>query len=938
MPAIPPALAFLFGPGEQPWTDLPDPGPTPNVTPVDELIPLDSNFTIAAGETYFSNSDMLALFRFGNLIDITNDGLIWIQSTTNDVSALTGNNSNIFVNNGDIVALSSESAARGFVTFAWGLIKNYGTITAVSYDFGAVGYYTYSTRSWSGDPDNLNAGTIQAWSGTFSATGVGFGGGVESFINTGEILATGFTEAIALFSDGDLTLNNSGLIQAESSMSGVSYGVLVTEAFDGIQIDNSGTISGDYAILFSPFNPNKTSLINNTETGNLNGVVYLEGTTDRVINAGSISGDVYLQDLDDYIDNSVGTIGGVIDLGSGDDTAILGALAERVIGGGGNDTIDYSHSTEAVVATVAGGTTGYAAGDTFSGIENLLGSAFNDVLSGDGKANLISGGAGADTLNGESGSDTVSYLGSSAAVFVNLQQDSVFGGDAEGDDISSFENAIGSVFNDTLIGTTGGNTFQGNEGADLLDGAEGIDTVSYSDSTAGVFVDLVNGLGAGGDAQGDLITNFENIIGSGYDDTLFGESGANSLTGGDGNDTLIGAAGADTLIGGAGVDTVSYASSSLPISVNLQSGSVSGGDAQGDILVGIENIVGSSFDDTIISKVTAKSVLQGEDGNDFLLSNGDGDTLIGGAGDDTLTGGRGTNTYNGGADIDTVTYVSSRDKVFVNLAMGLGGREGYGLGDAFISVENLVGSLLADMLIGDAASNAIDGVSGADEIHGEGGADTLYGGAGDDTLNGGGGDDAIFGDAGRDLLFGGNDNDFLHGFGSHDTLGGGRGNDDLRGGFGKDLLNGSSGNDTLRGFEGDDRLFGGGGADTLLGNDGDDSLTGGGGVDRLKGDAGDDTLNGRFGDDLVTGGAGDDLFEFRQGHGNDTYDDFVAGGGTDDAIELIAFGADFDTFAEVIAAASDNGAHTTIDFGGGDSILLLNVVVADLHEDDFIFS
>ena len=56
------------------------------------------------------------------------------------------------------------------------------------------------------------------------------------------------------------------------------------------------------------------------------------------------------------------------------------------------------------------------------------------------------------------------------------------------------------------------------------------------------------------------------------------------------------------------------------------------------------------------------------------------------------------------------------------------------------------------------------------------------------------------------------------------------------------------------------------------------------------------------------------------------------------APELIAFGAAFDTFAEVIAAASGNGTHTTIDFGGGDSIKLLNVVVADLHEDDFIFS
>ncbi len=245
----------------------------------------------------------------------------------------------------------------------------------------------------------------------------------------------------------------------------------------------------------------------------------------------------------------------------------------------------------------------------------------------------------------------------------------------------------------------------------------------------------------------------------------------------------------------------------------------------------------------------------------------------------------------------------------------------------------------ADVLYGyDMYDDSIDLLGGADLFYGLSGADTVSGGGGNDTLLGEADNDSLEGWAGRDSLNGGKGDDTLFGYGSHDTLGGGVDNDDLRGGYGKDLLNGSGGNDILRGFEGDDRLFGGGGSDTLLGNDDNDSLTGGGGVDRLKGDDGDDTLNGRFGDDSVTGGAGDDLFEFRSGHDADIYDDFTAGAGTDDVIELIAFGAAFDTFAEVIAAASDNGTHTTIDFGGGDTITLLNVVVADLHEDDFVFS
>ncbi len=355
-----------------------------------------------------------------------------------------------------------------------------------------------------------------------------------------------------------------------------------------------------------------------------------------------------------------------------------------------------------------------------------------------------------------------------------------------------------------------------------------------------------------------------------------------------------------------------------------------------DLVNGNFNWVAGDGDNALSGSLLGDTLVGG-DGNDTLVGGAGADSLEGGANDDVILGGAGADFIDGGDGTDTVSYATSATGVTIELGAGVGSG-GDAAGDTIANVENIIGSAFDDVLIGNADSNDISGEGGADLVSGSVGNDTLSGGAGDDTLNGGAGDDTIGGESGRDFIAGGDGNDTLHGFGSHDTLGGGAGNDDLRGGFGRDLLNGSSGNDVLRGFEGDDRLFGGGGADTLLGNDGNDSLTGGGGVDRLKGDDGDDTLNGRFGDDLVSGGAGDDLFEFRQGHGNDTYDDFVAGAGTDDAIELISFGTDFDTFAEVIAAASDNGTDTTIDFGGGDSILLLNVTVADLHEDDFLFS
>ena len=114
-------------------------------------------------------------------------------------------------------------------------------------------------------------------------------------------------------------------------------------------------------------------------------------------------------------------------------------------------------------------------------------------------------------------------------------------------------------------------------------------------------------------------------------DILRGLGGNDMLFGGSGNDTLEGGPGADTLIGGPGMDTADYSASAAAVSVNLRTGLGSGGDAQGDILGGIENIVGSAFNDT----------------------------LTGGAGNDTVTGGAGNDTIVGLSGSDTAVYSGS---------------------------------------------------------------------------------------------------------------------------------------------------------------------------------------------------------------------------------------------------------------------------------------
>ena len=140
----------------------------------------------------------------------------------------------------------------------------------------------------------------------------------------------------------------------------------------------------------------------------------------------------------------------------------------------------------------------------------------------------------------------------------------------------------------------------------------------------------------------------------------------------------------------------------------------------------------------------------------------------------------------------------------------------------------------------------------------------------------------------------------------------------------------------LFGNAGNDQLYGGGDFDVLNGGAGDDFLSGNAEGDQLLGDIGNDTLVGGGGDDTLNGGGGDDRFEYDMGDGSDIIYGFVAGAGSEDVIVISGFGAAFDNFADIIANAVDDGTHTTITLGAS-AITLNDVVVADLHQDDFLF-
>ncbi|MGO1080658.1 calcium-binding protein [Inquilinus sp. CA228] len=350
----------------------------------------------------------------------------------------------------------------------------------------------------------------------------------------------------------------------------------------------------------------------------------------------------------------------------GDDLLVGGAGADHLHGGDGIDTVDYNGNFGVLVDLHGGfGRYSEAAGDVLSGIENVYGTGFadevigsaannalfgdggDDRLAGGGGDDLLVGGTGADTLNGGDGIDTVDYNGD-VGVEVSLYRLRGHKGEAEGDYLVEVENVYGTDFGDWLLGSNANNALFGDggddllkgwvgddflvggAGADRLDGEYGIDAIDYN-GNAGVIVDLGAGRGRLGEAEGDILIDVEAVYGTDFADTLIGSVVDNTLVGGGGNDVLRGGAGADRIDGGDGIDTASYYTGSTGVVVSLVNGS--GGEAQGDILIGIENLSGSQGNDSLVGNSGA-NVLQGWNGNDVLTGAGGKDTLTGGAGAD----------------------------------------------------------------------------------------------------------------------------------------------------------------------------------------------------------------------------------------------------------------------------------------------------------------
>ncbi|SEQ49721.1 Hemolysin-type calcium-binding repeat-containing protein, partial [Agrobacterium fabrum] len=469
---------------------------------------------------------------------------------------------------------------------------------------------------------------------------------------------------------------------------------------------------------------------------------------------------------------------------------------------------------------------------------------------------------------------------------------------------------IGSAFNDTLTGDAGF-TFEGGAGDDV-----------YIVPLSTVIIEEENG---GNDEirtaynSYSIIAknNIENLTYIGTGNThLTGNALNNVITGGPGDDKLYGYAGDDVLVGnggadlidgGEGFDAVSYINSYEGVAVNLASNTVSGGHAAGDVLRGIESVLGSQHAD----------VLTGNSDNNRLEGYGGNDVLDGKDGNDTLVGGSGADILNGGNGFDTASYSTSSSAILFNF--GSGTFTGDAAGDIFYSIEKFVGSKFHDTFYATNGVDNFDGGNGTDTISYANSSSAVTVNLANGVNSGGdaSGDvltsiERVIGSAFADHLTSSKSGQFLQGEMGNDTYiidarfvtitetvnNGidtvrtslssyalpnnveiltftGSGNFIGTGNAMDNVLNGGSGNDTLRGGAGMDVLNGGAGIDIASYSDALGGMT----INMTDGNhAGDATgdsfvdiegVQGSNYDDTFIGGNG--LFQFSGGAGNDTY-------------------------------------------------------------------
>ena len=585
---------------------------------------------------------------------------------------------------------------------------------------------------------------------------------------------------------------------------------------------------------------------------------------------GSAYGDDF--SLTDGAETVFGLEGNDIVAGNGGNDVLYGnAGRDTLFGNDGNDVLDGGDGNDRLV----GG----------AGSDSLFGGAGNDTMVltlGPGQSHRVEGGLGTDTLilsgvslqdlqfqslagytslevSGANGSQVLiplrlPFFGSLLAteilrlsdITVQLGQSltgaeshllpELIAGTAGGDNIlgrGGMDILFGNAGDDTIVGGAGNDTLHGGDGNDFMFG-EDLESPSLTEGSNTMF---------GGNGDDRMRSGAGN-------DRMDGGAGNDNIFAGDGADTISGGAGNDTLNGGAGIDLIQF--DDLPgsggVTVNLMTTSAQNTGQGMDLILDIENVIGTGSDDRIEGS-NAANVLMGGGGNDLLFGLGGRDVLRGGDGDDSLSGGIGGDILEGGAGSDTLDGGTGNDTM-----RGGAGDDIYEVdsrSDVVIEASaangfDVIRSSVSFSLVGVMHVEALQLTGTADlSATGNGTRNSLFGNAGDNRLDGGLGIDTMVGGAGNDIYIVDNVGDqvaeALSFFGPPVDPGG---RDEVRSSVSYSL-------DTIRFVE----------TLTLTGTS-NISGTGNGLANRLSGNDGNNVLNGGLGADTMTGGAGSDTFVF----------------------------------------------------------------------------
>jgi len=493
--------------------------------------------------------------------------------------AVTGNSTSNF----------SEAGGGGrSVTITDGTIEHFSVLTGAGADTLTVGNGNNGIDAGNG------ANTITAGDGQNTITGG---------LNTDTITAGNGGNAIDA---GDGTNTVTSGFGADVIVTGTGADTIIAGGGNDVIIVRGGADSVDSGAGADRLIVDYSAMTTDVN-GGVTGGNFLTGYTGHIA-------DVTVSTLD-FVGTDFITTGDGVDLltgGAGIDHLEGGAGADVLDGGTGVDFADYRTSAGGVLANLLtpGDNTGDAAGDSYTSIEGLVGSAFADVLRIGNGGSSIYAGAGNDYLLGGDGVDDL------------------HGGDGI----------------DHLLGGAG---------ADILDGGTGVDFANYATAAGGVLANLLTPADNSGEAAGDSFTSIEGLVGSAFadvlrignggssiyanagNDFLFGGDGGDDLHGGDGIDHLLGGVGADILDGGHGVDYADYMTAASGVLVNLLTPSDNVGDAAGDTFVSIEGLIGSAFND----------VLRLGEGNGTVYGNQGDDTLFSGSGVDMIVGGIGNDAF-----------------------------------------------------------------------------------------------------------------------------------------------------------------------------------------------------------------------------------------------------------------------------------------------------